>query len=54
MQLRVHHIIDQETLFPGAYYRGVTVIADDASVAEYLTTELFCCLMKRGLLLLIV
>lgn len=46
--LRVHHIIDPETLMPGNYQRGVTVLADHAGVAEYLATELFLLTYEQG------
>lgn len=46
--LRVHHIIDPETLMPGNYHSGVTVLADDAGVAEYLATELFLLPYEQG------
>ncbi|WNF36703.1 FAD:protein FMN transferase [Bacillaceae bacterium IKA-2] len=46
--LRVHHIIDAETLMPGNYHRGVTVLADDSGVAEFLATELFLLPYEQG------
>ena len=46
--LRVHHLIDPETLMPGNYHRGVTVLANDASATEYLTTELFLLPYEQG------
>lgn len=46
--LRVHHIIDAETLMPGIYHRGVTVMADDSGVAEFLATELFLLPYEQG------
>ncbi len=46
--IRAHHLIDPDTLMPGNYHRGVTVLAKDASVTEYLTTELFLLPYEEG------
>lgn len=46
--LRAHHLIDPETLMPGNYHRGVTVLADDAGVSDYLSTELFLLPYEQG------
>lgn len=46
--IRVHHIIHPDTLMPGNYHRGVTVLAKDAAVTEYLATELFLLSYEEG------
>lgn len=46
--LRVHHIIDIDTMMPGNYHRGVTVVGDDAGVTEFLATELFLLSYEEG------
>ena len=39
---RYHHLIDPATLWPAAYFDGVSVLAPDSGMADCLTTGLFC------------
>lgn len=47
-ELRVHHLIDIETMMPGNYHRSVSVVAEDAAVTEYIATELFLLPYEKG------
>ena len=46
--LRVHHIIDPDTLMPGNYHRGVTVMTDRSDVADLISTGLFLLPYEKG------
>lgn len=48
---RIHHIIDPDTLMPGDNFRSVTVVAEDAGIADYLSTALFLLSYEEGLTL---
>ena len=45
---RYHHLIDPDTLWPAAYFNGVTVLATDSGLADCLTTGLFCMSLEDG------
>ncbi|MFA5407839.1 MAG: FAD:protein FMN transferase, partial [Bacilli bacterium] len=45
---KYHHIIDPNTLFPTNYMSSVTVINDDASLGEILSTTLFLMPINEG------
>ena len=46
--VRYHHLIDPATLWPAAYFDGVSVLASDSGVADCLTTGLFCLPLEEG------
>ncbi len=45
---RYHHLIDPDTLWPAAYFNGVTVLCPDSGMADCLTTGLFCMPLEEG------
>ena len=46
--VRYHHLIDPATLWPAAYFDGVSVLAPDSGIADCLTTGLFCMPLEEG------
>lgn len=42
------HIIDPDTGYPPEYHRSVTVICEDSTLADLLSTALFCMSLKDG------
>ena len=43
-----HHIIDPETLYPGEYWRSVSVVCQDSGIADALSTALFLLPLEEG------
>ena len=47
--VRYCHLIDPDTLYPGTYFRSVSVICEDSGLADYLSTALFLMEYEEGL-----
>lgn len=47
-----HHIIDPDTLYPGTWWRSVTVLCEDSGLADALSTALFLLPKDEGQALL--
>ena len=50
--VRYHHLIDPQTLFPAAHCIGVTVIAQDSTAADVLSTAAFVLPPEEAMLLI--
>lgn len=46
--VRYHHLIDPDTLYPATYFDSVTVLASDSGIADCLSTGLFCMSLEDG------
>ena len=47
-----HHLIDPETLYPGRYWRSVSIVCADSGLADALSTALFLLPQEEGQALL--
>lgn len=46
--IKYHHIIDPDTLYPAAYFPSVSIFAKDSGLADALSTALFCMSYEEG------
>ncbi len=46
--VRYHHLIDPDTLYPADYFNSVSVLTEDAGLADCLSTALFCMSLEDG------
>lgn len=44
-----HHLIDKDTLFPGNFFKGVTVVHENSGLADFLSTAVFLMPYEEGL-----
>lgn len=44
-----HHLIDRDSLFPGDYFRAVTVVHENSAIADFLSTSVFLTPYEEGL-----
>ncbi len=45
---KYHHLIDPDTLYPADYFNSVSVLTEDAGLADCLSTALFCMNLEDG------
>ncbi len=46
--VQYHHLIDPDTLYPADDFNSVSVLTDDAGLADCLSTALFCMTLEEG------
>ena len=47
-----HHLIDPDTLYPGTFWKSVSVVCEDSGLADALSTALFLMPLDEGQALL--